>query len=75
MSGEYHLSQKEKDDKAKQLKKERQIEKREAKIEEKNKVYEAPTERKRDKKASDKGSKPDIQDLKNKFLKKKWWIN
>lgn len=40
------------------------------KVIENNKKFEAPEEKKRDKKAQEKGLKPDINELKNKFLKK-----
>lgn len=84
MSGEYFLTKDEVEKKKKDEIQARRDQKKQEKIEAKNRLYEAPEEdlnteskRKRDKKAEDKNtvkvnsSKPDIDELKNKFLKKK----
>ena len=85
MSGEYFLTKDEKEKKKKdEINAKREVKKQE-KIQTKNQMFEAPEEdmpqlsnthkKKRDKKAEEKDiqvkSKPDINELKNKFLKKK----
>ena len=82
MSGEYFLTKDEKEKKKKDEVLAKREHKRAEKINAKNQVFDAPEEdlpqikdKKRDKKAEEKESKskskPDINDLKNKFLKKK----
>ena len=82
MSGEYFLTQEEKDKKKKDEIRAKRETKRAEKIESKNKQFQSPEEeptsapsksKKRDQKAQDKESnksKPDIDELKKKFLKK-----
>lgn len=78
MSGEYHLTAAEKDQKIKVEKMAKRDLKREQKLKEKSKVFDAPEEdkpRKRDKKAQEKedtqSSKPSITSLQEKFKMKK----
>jgi ribosomal RNA assembly protein len=81
MSGEYFLTKDEKDKKKRDEIQTQREAKRAEKVEAKNKLFQAPEEdqpapiKKRDQKAQEKEkaktSKPDINELKNKFLKKK----
>ena len=80
MSGEHFLSNDQKEKKVLEKKREVKDAKKQQKNVEKAKLFEAPAEdlpeppKKKQKKSEDKkekSSKPDIDDLKNKFLKKK----
>lgn len=75
MTGEYFLSDKAKENIEREKKREAKEQRKQEKIQEKMKVFEAPPEEevqpKKDEKLSTKSSKPDIDELKKKFLKKK----
>ncbi len=72
MTGEYFLSEKAKDNIEKEKKRAVKEQKKQEKIEQKLKVLEAPAEEvKEDKVPTVKSSKPDLEELKKKFLKKK----
>ena len=85
MSGEYFLSDKAKDDLKKKNRREEKMARKQEKIDTKAREFEAPEEylpAKKDKKAKKEKSeekeqatsskqRPDIEDLKNKFLKKR----
>ena len=84
MSGEYFLSDKDKDELKKKNKREEKMARKQEKIDTKAREFEAPEEdlpvkkekkSKKDKEVTEKveptSTRPDIEDLKNKFLKKK----
>ena len=79
MSGEYFLSDKAKEDLKNKKKREEKLARKQEKIEAKNREFEAPEEDlpvKKEKKArrqsnEDMPKRPEIEDLKNKFLKKR----
>ena len=79
MTGEYFLSDKAKENIEREKKREQKEQKKQDKIHEKMKVFEAPKEdleataKKEEKAAATKASntKPDLEELKKKFLKKK----
>jgi hypothetical protein len=75
MTGEYFLSDKAKENIEREKKREAKEQRKLDKIQEKMKVFEAPPEEevqpKKEEKLSAKSSKPDIDELKKKFLKKK----
>ena len=81
MSGEYFLTKEQKNEKAQEEKREKTEQKKRDRVSRQNALFEAPDEdlpekpkNKREKKKEEKdsthSSKPDINDLKNKFLKK-----
>ena len=75
-SGEYFLSEKEKKEEVSKKKRDSKEDRKKDKIERQAKLFEAPTEEAPSKSNSSKaqpiaGMRPDIEELKNKFLKKK----
>ena len=75
MTGEYFLSEQAKENIKNQRKREQKLSRKQEKIEAKNREFEAPEEddAPKTKKAEvhDSSQKPDIEQLKNKFLKRK----
>ena len=72
-SGEYFLSEKAKEDKKRELKRESKELRKQEKIANRNKDFEAPEEEApvKSKEKHNSSAKPDVNELKKKFLKKK----
>ena len=75
MTGEYFLSEQAKENIKNQRKREQKLSRKQEKIEAKNREFEAPDEddapKTKKTELHDSSKKPDIEELKNKFLKRK----